>query len=106
MEAYRKYVLENEKISEHRRIEANDFILDSIEKYLAMLKYNPDNGIKPYRNMFYTENSSNLYNQLMVCIEEIRDKKRYDISITRDYYNANFSGKKCRYMQNLGDVNA
>lgn len=42
----------------------------------------------------------------MVCIEEIRDKKRYDISITRDYYNANFSGKKCRYMQNLGDVNA
>lgn len=31
MEAYRKYVLENEKISEHRRIEANDFILDSIE---------------------------------------------------------------------------
>ena len=52
MEAYRKYVLENEKISEHRRIEANDFILDSIEKYLAMLKYNPDNGIKPYKICF------------------------------------------------------
>ena len=44
--------------------------------------------------------------RLYKIMEEIRDKKRYDISITRDYYNANFSGKKCRYMQNLGDVNA
>lgn len=46
-----------------------------------------------------------VYNQLNVCIEEIKDKRQYDISITRDYYNAHFQGKICSYMKCRGDMN-
>lgn len=105
LEAYRKFVWGSDKISLKRKIEVNDFILEAIEKYLEMLKYNMDRGIKPYRELFYTENSKNLYNQLNVCIEEIKDKRQYDISITRDYYNAHFQGKICSYMKCRGDMN-
>ena len=51
-------------------------------------------------------NNLGLYNELSVCIEEIKNSSvlRNDIEVTRDYYRTHFKGKKCTFMLKLGET--
>lgn len=102
LEAYRTYLFEMQ-ITEERLKEANTFLLNMIRKYLDLLKYNRNRGIKKYRGLFFSTNSKNLYNELSVCMEEIQRSSnvRNGIAVTRDYYMNNYKGKKCNFMQQM-----
>lgn len=105
LEAYRSWLFKL-NMAEERLVEANTFLLDVIQKYLNLLKYDRNNGCKKYRGIFITTNSKNLYNELSVCIEEIKNTPvlRNGIAITRDYYRTHFKGKKCAFMIKLGET--
>lgn len=107
LEAYRNFIFEM-IMTETRLAEANTFLLSMIQKYLDLLKYDRNRGIKKNRGLFFSINSKNLYNELSVCIEEIRKSPeiRNGISVTRDYYLLNYKGKKCAFIQHLEDENA
>lgn len=105
LEAYRSLLFKL-NMSETRLSEANTFLLGMIQKYLDLLKYDRNNGYKKYRGLFFTANSKSLYNELNVCIEEIRQAPfiRNDISVTREYYRTHFKGKKCAFMIKHGEI--
>lgn len=105
LEAYRCRVFDLD-ITEERLAEANTYLLTMIQKYLALLKYDRNNGYKKYRGLFFTTNSKNLYNELSVCIEEITRNPvlRNGISVTRGYYRTHFKGKKCAFMRKMGEI--
>lgn len=104
LEAYREYLFELQ-MDEQRLLEANCFLLTMMQQYLDLLKYDANNGYKPFRNLFYSENSRRLYNELSVCIEEIKKCStiKNGIQVTRDYYFENYNGKQCAFMQQIGD---
>lgn len=105
LEAYRNYLrsTNNESVNMWKM---NSFLIGMIKKYLNLLKYNLNTGIREYRNLFYSENSKKLYNELMVCIEEIEASHILDnqIEITRKYYISNFDKKLCSYFRVKGIV--
>ena len=105
LEAYRSWIFQL-NISETRLSEANKFLLSMIQKYLELLKYDRNNGYKKYRGLFFTANSKSLYNELSVCIEEIKQAAfiRNNIAVTRGYYRAHFKGKKCAFMIRQGET--
>lgn len=100
LESYRNFLI-NSSSNETTATEASKYIIFIIRKYLNLLKYNPENGLKTYRNLFLSNNSKNLFNQLCVCIEKIESNpKMYkDIEITRQYYNTNFDGEQCKFFK-------
>lgn len=106
LEAYRSYIFML-NMEEGILLEANNFLLSMIQKYLDLLKYDRNNGYKKYRGLFFSSNSKNLYNELSVCIEEINKNTKLDngIAVTRDYYMANYKGKKCNFMKRMEDEN-
>lgn len=103
LEAYRSYilgVLNGDSVSG----EVNHILLTQMKNYLGLLKYNPDDGIKPYRDLFYSSNSKQLFNELNVCIEYIEDNPALmrDIEITRDYYFTHYRGRRCSFFVERG----
>lgn len=62
LEAYRSWIF-HLKITQERLIEANMFLLNMIQKYLNLLKYDINDGYKSYRKLFFSLNSKNLYNE-------------------------------------------
>lgn len=103
LEAYRNYLRSiNEESSDMWKM--NSFLIGMIKKYLNLLMYNLNTGIRQYRNLFYSDNSKKLYNELMVCIEEIDASHVLDngIEITRKYYMMNFEKKLCSYFRMKG----
>lgn len=105
LEAYRSWIFRL-SMSETRLAEANTFLLSMIQKYLDLLKYDRNSGYKKYRGLFFSANSKSLYNELSVCIEEIKQTPviRNDIAVTRGYYRTHFKGKKCAFMIKQGDT--
>ena len=100
LEAYRNYIIHGAKV-QSRLTEINDYLLTMIQKYLDLLKYDKNKGIKKYRDTFYTINSENLYNELSVCIEEARNSgnPQSNIEISREYYLEHYKGKKCCFVR-------
>jgi len=100
LEAYRTYLF-TLNIEKNRLYEINRFLLLMIQKYLDLLKYDLNNGVKQYRDEFLSNNSKNLYNELNVCIEEIVKSEELEdrIMITRDYYMANYKEKVCGFLK-------
>lgn len=100
LEAYRRYLL---KVMAEgpTKIEANQFIISMIKKYLDLLKYNPNDGFKGYRDLFYTPNSCSLYNELSVCIEHIEQNgiEAANIEITREYYMQHYRSEVCSFIK-------
>lgn len=95
LEAYRNYILK-ESQSPKLLTEFNSLIINSIKKYLELLKYDPNDGLKNYRDQFISSNSKKLYNELSVCIEKIETQPSItNIEITRQYYNTYFAGEMC-----------
>lgn len=105
LEAYRSWLF-HLNMTEERLAEANTFLLSMIQRYLDLLKYDRNNGYKKYRGLFLTANSKNLYNELSVCIEEIKRAPviRNNIAVTRGYYRTHFKGKKCVFMIKQGET--
>lgn len=100
LESYRNFILKL-GLEDNVSKEANDYIVDTIKKYLNLLKYDPNNGIQSYRELFFSNNSKNLFNQLSVCIEKIESSahKYKEIEITRQYYKNHFSGEQCKFLK-------
>ena len=106
LEAYRHHILKS-SLETDKLIEINTFLLEIIKKYLNLLKYDPNQGIPILRDLFYSNNSEQLYNELSVCIEEIEKdpKNMLNIEITRNYYNRHYNGKKCAFLKERNLMN-
>lgn len=98
LEAYRHYILSC-AIENSRKNEINKFLLEIIKKYLNLLKYDPNEGIPLNRDLFYSDNSKLLFNELNVCIEKIEKhpNETHSIEITRSFYNRHYSGQQCAF---------
>lgn len=103
LEAYRHYVL-NLQLDTQTKSCVNKFLLGIIKKYLGLLMYDPNAGVPIIRDLFYSENSKQLFNELSVCIEKIEKSpdRMQTIEITRNYYNRNFQGEKCAFFVKRG----
>ena len=103
LEAYRQYLLKLD-IDDSRIAEMNSFLITVIKDYLDLLKYDVSEGVKTYRDIFISQNSKNLYNELNVCIEAIDKCRnvRNDIGITRDYYKMYYKDKECEFIRKAG----
>lgn len=100
LDEYRNFLIHIHPDAEQLR-EINDFLVEMIEKYLNLLKYDLNTGYRGYRRLFFSDNSARLYNELMVCIEKIRDSSdiRNEILISRDYYKKYYDGEECTFMK-------
>jgi hypothetical protein len=103
LEAYRNYLLHMNGESTNMW-KMNTFLIEMIKKYLNLLKYDLNTGIREYRNLFYSDNSRKLYNELMVCIEKVEMSPILSngIEITRDYYMLHFDKTLCSYFRATG----
>ncbi len=98
LEAYRNYIINlNLEEQKDETEEVNEFIISIIKKYLELLKYDYNTGLRRYRSLFFSSNSRNLYNELSVCIEKMGNPIRINegIQITRQYYKTHFYGEIC-----------
>lgn len=101
LEAYRKYVHET-KLDDNVKSKINAYIISMIKRYLDLLKYDFNAGLRANRDWFFTLNSKNLYNELNVCIEHI-ERETPDatfIEITRDFYKSHYPNEECTFLKN------
>lgn len=103
LEAYRNYLQRTNRESV-RMWKMNTFLIDTIKSYLNLLKYDLNTGVREYRSLFYSDNSRKLYNELMVCVEEVEMSPilRNGIEITRAYYMSYYDKKLCTYFRVKG----
>ena len=105
LEAYRQFIGEISP-KPKKYMEVNEYLLEVMSNYLLLLRYDPNNGIKEFRDHYISENSKKLFNELNVCIEKIRNSPNLSrsISVTRDYYLAHYKGELCQIMQKEGET--
>ncbi len=101
LEAYRKY-LHEAPIDDNVKGTINAYIISMIKKYLNLLKYDFNFGLRANRDLFFSANSKNLYNELNICIEHIEQEKPDNvfIEITRDYYLSHYPNEVCNFLSN------
>lgn len=103
LEAYRNYIRRTNEESANMW-NMNTFLIGMIKQYLNLLKYDLNTGIREYRDLFYSVNSQKLYNELMVCVEEVEISPILNngIEITRTYYLSHYDKKLCTYFRENG----
>lgn len=94
LESFRKCVaLYTNNIAMAKSVESS--IIKYIKKYLELLKYDANDGIRIENTMYYSHNSKLLYKELMMCIKKIEDEpeRSKDVDITREYYRNHLANK-------------
>lgn len=109
LNAYRNYLIlkatdQNMQIMQ----EMSTYITHYIKLYLDLL-HTDDLTRRSFREIFLSKNSQDLYNKLMVCIEEFeltQDQGRADWSIDfkREYYHDHYeeAGLSCKLFKEIG----
>ena len=101
LNAYRNFIISKAKdISSSELHEMNEYIISYIRQYLDLL-HTADLKARPYREVFISDGSRNLYNSIMVCIEKFEYLQRqgrtdWKIDFTREYYREHFERDSTR----------